>query len=63
VALKSYIVWDVLSYASYFMLVSYFALTSTLKMEAKCSSEQSDDFQRTIKRGTILWTTELIEGR
>jgi hypothetical protein len=34
------------------MLVSCSAYTSTLKMEAICSSETSDDFQRTKRRYT-----------
>jgi hypothetical protein len=34
--------------ANCFMLVSCLAYSSTLKMEATCSSEMSVDFQRTI---------------
>jgi hypothetical protein len=33
-----------------FTLVSYLAYSSTLKMEATCSSETSEDFQRTTRR-------------
>jgi hypothetical protein len=32
-----------------FMLVSYLAYSSSLKMETTCSSETSDDFQRTTQ--------------
>jgi hypothetical protein len=36
--------------ATCFMLVSYLAYSSTLKMEATCSSETSVDFQRITRR-------------
>jgi hypothetical protein len=35
---------------SIFMIVSCLAYSSTLKMEARCSSETSVDFQRTTRR-------------
>jgi hypothetical protein len=44
--------------ATYFMLVSYLLYFSALKMEAKCSSETSVDFQRTtlcyVSRDSIV---------
>jgi hypothetical protein len=36
--------------ATYFMLVSYLAYSSTLKMEETCSSETSVDFQRATRQ-------------
>jgi hypothetical protein len=37
-------------HAAYFMLVSYLPHSSTLKIEATCSSETSVDFQQTTRR-------------
>jgi hypothetical protein len=50
VLMKSTIFWDTkLGLSPAFTLVSYSA-SSTLKMEATCSSETSADFQRTTRR-------------
>jgi hypothetical protein len=35
---------------AFFMVASYFAYSSTLKMESICSSETSVDFHRTTRR-------------
>jgi hypothetical protein len=42
--------WSIILLATCFTLVSCFSCFSTLKMEARCSSENSLDFQRTICR-------------
>jgi hypothetical protein len=53
--------------ATCFKLVSFLAYSSTLKMEAKGSSEMSVDFQRTTRRYTpedrTLHEEHIVTGR